>query len=165
MGVAGCGKSTLGARLAQDLGWAFRDGDDLHPAPNIAKMAAGVPLDDADRAPWLAAIGRWIDERIAATEDGVVTCSALRCAYRERLASGRPEVRIVHLTGTRALIAARLAARAGHFMPASLNDSQFDTLEAPEPDEGVLEIPADQALDLQVARVIEALVAPSGAKL
>ncbi len=160
MGVAGCGKSTLGARLAKDLGWAFQDGDDLHPAWNIAKMAAGVPLDDADRAPWLAAIRRWIDERIAAGRDGVVTCSALRRAYRDRLTLDRPEVRIVHITGTPALIAERLAARAGHFMPASLNDSQFATLEPPEADEAILEIAADQALETQVARVVNALVTP-----
>lgn len=140
MGVAGTGKTTVGAMLAGRLHWLYAEADDFHPAANVEKMAAGTPLTDADREPWLAAIGRWIDERAAAGEPGVVTCSGLKRAYRDRLRQGRPQVRMVFLQGSRELIARRLAARHGHFMRAEMLDSQFADLEPPEPDEGVTEV-------------------------
>ena len=136
MGVSGAGKTTVGERIAQRLGWAFVDGDDLHPEANIEKMRGGQPLTDADRAPWLAAIGAWIDAR--APEPGVVACSALKRAYRDALRAGRPQVRIVYLRGSQAEIAARLARRAGHFWPAKLLASQFADLEEPGPDENAI---------------------------
>ncbi len=157
MGVSGCGKSTLGARLAAMLGWMFQEGDSLHPPANIAKMAAGRPLDDTDRGPWLAAVGAWIDERRAAAEAGVVTCSALKRAYRALLSTGRPEVRIVFLSGSPELIAGRLAERSDHFMPASLQASQFAALEPPAPEEEAITVDAGLAVEDQVAQVIGAL--------
>jgi len=133
MGVSGSGKTTVGAALADALGLRFVDGDALHPAANVAKMAAGIPLDDADRAPWLDAIG-------AVLADGpvVVACSALKRAYRDRLRDVAPELQLVFLDGSPALLASRMAARPGHFMPTSLLDSQLATLERPDPDEHAL---------------------------
>jgi gluconokinase len=133
MGVSGSGKTIVGELLARRLGWEFADADDFHSAANVAKMHAGTPLTDADRAAWLRAIAAWIHEHIAAGKDGVVTCSALKRAYRERLR--RPEVQFVYLDGDRDLIARRMAARRGHFFPAALLDSQFRDLEPPGPDE------------------------------
>ena len=134
MGVTSTGKSEIGARLAARLGLRFVDGDDLHPAANRAKMAAGTPLDDADRAPWLTAIGRELGRA-----PGVVACSALRRAYRTRIArAARRPVDFVWLDGPREVIARRMAARQGHFMPVSLLDSQLATLERPGPDERVV---------------------------
>jgi carbohydrate kinase (thermoresistant glucokinase family) len=130
MGVSGSGKTTVGAALADALGLRFVDGDALHPAANVAKMAAGIPLDDADRAPWLDAIGA-----LLATGPVVVACSALKRAYRDRLRAAAPELHLVFLDGSRELLASRMAARPGHFMPASLLDSQLATLERPDPDE------------------------------
>lgn len=138
MGVSGAGKSTLGAMLAAALGLAFADADAFHPPANVAKMAAGQPLTDADRWPWLDAIGAWLDARGDA--GGVVTCSALKRIYRERLLGARPAVRLIHLDGAPDLIAARQAARPGHFMPASLMASQFATLEPPGPEEGAIRL-------------------------
>ncbi|MBW8269451.1 gluconokinase [Caldovatus sp. SYSU G05006] len=134
MGVSGAGKSTVGPLLAAALGVPFADGDAFHPPANVAKMAAGTPLSDEDRWPWLAAIGAWLAAQEAT--GAVVACSALRRAYRDRLRQACPGLRFVHLAGARALIAKRLAARAGHFMPAGLLESQFATLEDPagEPD-------------------------------
>jgi gluconokinase len=157
MGVSGCGKSTLGSHLASTLNWPFQEGDALHPLANIAKMAAGQPLDDSDRGPWLSAVGAWIDERRAAGEAGVVACSALKRAYRDRLRGGRPHVRMVFVEGSPDLIARRLAARSDHFMPASLLASQFAALETPGPDEGVFTLDAGLEVEDQVARVIGAL--------
>jgi len=135
MGVSGAGKSTVGPLLAARLDVPFADADAFHPPANIAKMSRGEPLTDADRWPWLDAIGAWLDARQAAGEGGVVTCSALKRIYRQRLLGARPRVRLVFLQGDPALIAARQAARAGHFMPASLMASQFATLEPPGPEE------------------------------
>ncbi|MEV8512740.1 gluconokinase [Dactylosporangium sp. NPDC051484] len=140
MGVAGAGKTTVGALLAARLGWRYAEADDFHPAANVAKMAAGIPLTDADREPWLAAIGRWIDERAVAGEPGVVTCSGLKRAYRDRLRRDRPQVRMVFLDGSPELIARRLATRHGHFMRAEMLDSQFAALEPPAPDEAATEV-------------------------
>lgn len=138
MGVAGSGKTTVASELAKRLGWVYADGDGFHPPANVAKMTSGQPLDDADREPWLRAIAAWIDERSAAGETGVVACSALKRAYRDILRSAAGPVRIVYLKGEGALIKDRMARRAGHFMPTSLLDSQFRTLEEPGPDEHVI---------------------------
>ncbi|MFT4030657.1 MAG: gluconokinase [Protaetiibacter sp.] len=132
-GVSGSGKSTVGALLAARLGVPFADGDALHPPANLAKMASGIPLDDADRWPWLDAVG----ERLAASPV-VVACSALRRAYRDRLRAAAPGARFVLLDGSRELLEARMAARTDHFMPPALLDSQLATLERPDPDERVL---------------------------
>jgi gluconokinase len=133
MGVSGSGKSTVGTLLARKLHRTYAEGDDFHPAANVAKMAAGHPLGDGDRWPWLAAIGSWIDERIARDEPSVLTCSALKRAYRDVLR--RPEVRFVYLRGSRELIARRLAARHGHFFRAGMLETQLADLEEPAPDE------------------------------
>jgi gluconokinase len=156
-GVAGSGKTTVGAMLAGTLGWTYVEADDFHPAANLAKMAAGHPLTDDDRWPWLRAIGDWIDVRRAAHESAVVSCSGLRRAYRDLLREGRPEVRLVFLAGSRDLIGRRLLARQGHFMKASMLDSQFADLEPPEPDEGVLTVPVDATPSEVVDQVIARL--------
>jgi gluconokinase len=134
-GVSGSGKTTVGALLAGRLGWQFADADAFHPAANIAKMAAGIPLTDADRQPWLHAITAWMDERIALGASAVVTCSALKRAYRDDLLRGRPQARMIFLSVDREEVARRLAARHGHFFPSGLLSSQFDALEPPQPDE------------------------------
>jgi gluconokinase len=139
MGVSGSGKTTVGALLAGRLGWPYAEADAFHPQANVAKMAAGHPLTDEDRWPWLQAIGAWIDGQIARREPGVVTCSALKRKYRDVLR--RPEVQFVYLEGTIDLIGRRLAARQGHFFRAEMLASQFADLEPPVPDEGVVSVP------------------------
>lgn len=145
MGVAGCGKSSVGAALADQLGATYEDGDDLHPAANIEKMSAGIPLDDADRAPWLDQIGARLG---AARAPLMIGCSALKRIYRDRIsaAAGGP-VFFLHLAGTRAVIEARMSAREGHFMPVSLLDSQFADLQSLGPDEHGGAVDIDQSLD------------------
>lgn len=138
MGVSGTGKSTVATLLAGRLGWDLEEGDDLHPAANVRKMAAGEPLTDQDRRPWLDAVAAWITEHTTAGRPGVITCSALRRRYRDRLRGDH--VLFVHLTGTRSLLEERLTARVDHFMPAALLDSQLETLETPGPDENVLTV-------------------------
>jgi carbohydrate kinase (thermoresistant glucokinase family) len=135
MGVAGCGKTTTGKRLSRLLGWPFRDADSFHPPANIEKMSRGIPLTDEDRGPWLAAIRAWIDAETCAGNSAIVSCSALRRTYREVLTASQRHVRIVHLTGSRDLIASRMERRRNHFMPPSLLASQFATLEPPTTDE------------------------------
>jgi len=142
MGVSGSGKTTIGRALATRLGWSFEEGDALHPPENIAKMRAGQPLTDADRAPWLSAIAARIDEWRRRSESGVITCSALKRSYRQVIIGDRREVRLVYLSGSRELIAERMSERHDHFMPASLLDSQFETLEPPTGEPGVLRVDA-----------------------
>lgn len=133
MGVAGTGKSTVGPLLAAELGVPFAEGDDFHPPANVEKMSAGTPLDDDDRRPWLDAVGAWARGR--AGLGGVVSSSALKRAYRDRLRAGAPEALFLHLTGDRALIQERMADRTGHFMPTALLDSQLATLQPLQADE------------------------------
>lgn len=163
MGVAGSGKTTLGAALAAALGCPFREGDDLHPAANVAKMRGGTPLDDADRAPWLDRIAAWLAARRADGGGGVVSCSALKRAYRDRLRQGGGEdLRFVLLDPDRATLRARLAARAGHYMPPALLDSQLATLERLGTDERGLAITAAEPVAASCRR-IAAWLAAAGA--
>jgi gluconokinase len=148
MGVSGSGKSTVAGLLAGRLGWDLAEGDDMHPPANVTKMAAGHPLDDEDRRPWLTTIATWIHEHTAAGRPGIVTCSALKRSYRDVLRG--EHVVFVYLAGSHDQIARRLAARHGHFMPAGMLDSQIATLESPGPDENaitvdVAESPYDEA--------------------
>jgi len=156
MGVSGSGKSTVGALLAGKLSWPYAEADDFHAAANVAKMAAGHALTDADRAPWLRSIRAWIDERVARGESGVVTCSALKRSYRDVLRT--PEVSIVYLRGTRLEIEQRLVARQGHFFKLGLLDSQFADLQEPSPDEGIVTVGISGA----PAAIVEAIMAATG---
>jgi gluconokinase len=135
MGVSGCGKTTVAAILAGRLGWRFEEGDALHPQSNVEKMEAGHPLTDEDRAPWLEKVAEWVDDRLDARENGLITCSALKRSYRDVINRRGTGLVFVFLAGSKETIAARLAARHGHFMPSSLLDSQFADLEEPTPDE------------------------------
>jgi gluconokinase len=137
-GVAGSGKTTVGQLLARRVGWVFADGDEFHPAANVAKMHAGIPLTDADRRPWLQAIAAWMNARAEAGESAVVACSALKRRYRELLLAANPAVRLVFLVIPLDADEARLGARQGHFFPRQLLDSQFADLELPAPPEPVL---------------------------
>jgi gluconokinase len=162
MGVSGSGKSTIAEHLAARLGWRYVDGDLFHPPANVAKMSAGYPLTDEDRWPWLRTIAAEIDRLAAAGTRAVVACSALKRAYRDILAHGRDDVRIVFLDGTKDLIAKRLAARKGHFMPPGLLDSQFKTLEPPQPSERPITVSIDASVDGIVNDIVRQLelVAP-----
>lgn len=153
-GVAGSGKTTIGAALARRLGWPFADADDFHSPENIAKMRAGTPLTDADREPWLAAIAAWIAARSAAATGGVVTCSALKRSYRDVLRDGRDDVCFACLNAPRHVVAGRLTNRPGHFMPASLLDSQLATLEPLQADEPGGSIDASTTPDAAVAAIV-----------
>ena len=153
MGVSGSGKSTVGAALAQRLRVPFADADDFHPAANIAKMTAGHALDDHDREPWLEAIGRWLAGH--REQGGVMSCSALKRAYRDTLREHVPDLELLHLHGTREVIARRQASRPGHFMPASLMTSQFQTLEPLAADEHGVVIDVDQSIDAIVDEYVE----------
>ena len=157
MGVSGSGKTTVAAELARRLGWRFAEGDAFHPEANVAKMRAGIPLTDDDRWPWLDAIAAWIAETRAKGEHCVVACSALRRAYRRRLAAGREDVCFVYLQGEYDLVAARLARRQGHYMPLSLLRSQYETLEEPETEEKPIVVSIDRPPDALTTSIIEAL--------
>jgi gluconokinase len=134
-GVAGSGKTTIGEQLASRLGWVFADGDSFHPAANVAKMRAGIPLTDADRKPWLAAITAWMDDIIASGQSAVVACSALKRSYREELLGGRDQAVMVFLEVSREQDETRVSGRQGHFFAQPLLASQFAALELPDPDE------------------------------
>lgn len=153
MGVSGSGKTTVGELLAARLGWPYADADSFHPEANVAKMAAGRPLDDDDRRPWLAAIAAWIDDRIARRETGVVTCSALKRRYRDVLR--RPEARFVYLEGSQEVIARRLAARTGHFFKPGMLASQLADLEPPALDEAAVTV----SIDATPAEIVDAILA------
>lgn len=157
MGVSGAGKTTIGVALARRLGWRFQEGDDLHPPENVAKMHAGIPLDDHDRAPWLRAVAARIDQWRARGEAGVITCSALKRRYRDVIIGNRPEARLVCLIAPPAVLAERLSRRHGHFMPASLLESQLQTLEPPGPDEHALTVAADAPVETVVERIAASL--------
>jgi gluconokinase len=158
MGVSGSGKTTVAELLAEKLGWPFMEGDRLHPPANVEKMRQGIPLTDADRAPWLDRIGEELKNWAAAGRSGVLTCSALKRAYRDRIRSARPDVRFIYIKGSEALIEARVAARHHEYMPASLLRSQFDALEEPTPDEpGVVTVDAGGSANEEVAAVIAML--------
>jgi gluconokinase len=159
MGVSGSGKSTVGAALAQRLRVPFADADDFHPAPNIAKMTAGHPLNDDDRRPWLESIGDWLAERCDG--GGVMSCSALKRRYRDQLRQHCPGVVFLHLVGTPEVIGRRQASRPGHFMPPSLLKSQFDTLEPLEPDESGVDVDVDQNIDA----IVETYLTRTGQEL
>jgi gluconokinase len=140
VGPSGVGKTTVARLLAERLGLPYAEADEFHPPANIAKMAAGIPLDDEDRQPWLLALADWLGGQVAAGTGGVVACSALKRRYRDILRSQAPATRFLHLTGDQTLIRARLAERSGHFMPASLLDSQYAALEPLRPDESGTEL-------------------------
>jgi len=161
MGVSGSGKSTIAERLAARLGWRYEDGDKYHPPANVAKMSAGHPLTDEDRWPWLQAIADEIDRTCTQGERAVVACSALKRAYRDILVHERNDVRIVFLNGTQDLIAARLAARKGHFMPPGLLTSQFKTLEPPQPTERPITVSIDAQVEAIVDDIIRQLKVPA----
>ena len=154
MGVSGCGKSTIGKRLGAALNWPFRDADTFHPEANIAKMKGGLALDDADRAPWLAAIADWIDGHRRDGTQAIVSCSALKHRYRIVLLRGRADVGLVYLKGSYALIGSRVSRRRSHFMPPALLKSQFDALEEPAANENALVVP----VRLTPKRIVEAVV-------
>jgi gluconokinase len=157
MGVSGVGKSTVAKGIAALLGWTFAEGDSFHPEANVAKMASGHPLTDEDRWPWLRAIGDWMSAEIAAQRSAVVTCSALRRAYRDLLRTGRPEVVFCHLVAGEDLIGDRMRQRTDHYMPDSLLPSQLATLEPLEPDEPGVVVSVDEDSAQVVARAVAAL--------
>lgn len=156
MGVAGSGKTTIGRQLAAELGWHFADADDFHPPANVAKMSTGIPLDDADRAPWLAAIRLYIDARLARRENAVVTCSALKEKHRAVLLADPAQVKLVYLRGTRALLWSRISSRQGHFMKPAMLDSQLATLEEPT---SALVVDIEQAPEQIIAGIRRAIAA------
>ncbi len=159
MGVSGSGKTTLGRTLAARTGWSFLDADDLHSPQAIAQMAAGIPLADADRWPWLARVAAWITERRRTGEPGVVACSALKRVYRDLLRQADPELRIVYLRARQEQIAQRLSQRTGHFFPPVLLAAQFGDLEEPGSDEHPVTVPFGQTPEAEVDAVMRQLSA------
>ena len=164
MGVSGCGKTTVARKLAERLGWRFAEADEFHSPANVAKMRSGVPLTDEDRWPWLAAIARWIDQARAEGSPAVVTCSALKKAYRDVLVGSRDDVALVHLKGDYDLIAARMAKRPHHYMPVTLLKSQFEALEEPDAGEKPVVIAIDALPEKIVDEILERL-SPSGSRI
>ncbi|MFI7635492.1 gluconokinase [Nonomuraea sp. NPDC049400] len=160
MGVCGSGKSTVGALLAERLGLPYAEADDLHPPANIAKMAAGVPLDDADRAPWLDLIAAWLAGQ--GGKGGVVACSALRRRYRDRLRADASDVFFLHLDGSEELIGRRLAERVSHFMPPALLRSQFEALDPLEADEKGVTVSVDAPPGEITRRALAAIAGAGG---
>ena len=162
MGVSGVGKSTVGRALSKKLGWHFAEGDTLHPPVNIAKMASGQPLTDADRAPWLGAVAEVIGGWARRGEHGVVTCSALKRAYRRQII-GDHDVRLVYLKGSPELVGSRLAARQGHFMPPDLMESQFAVLEPPGLEENPIAVDVDLPAE-EIVNAISSVLSPAALK-
>jgi gluconokinase len=158
MGVSGSGKTTIGAMLAGRLGWTYAEADDFHPPANVAKMQAGIPLTDEDRAPWLRAIADWMSKQ---TAPAVVTSSALKKKYRDVLREGRPDLKLVYLDGSQDLITNRMAARHGHFFPKELLESQFRDLEPPGPDEQPLTVSIDAPAPEVVQQIADRLDEPA----
>ncbi len=144
MGVSGCGKTTVGTKLASHLGWEYQEGDALHPQENILKMSDGMPLNDEDRKPWIARVTDWINSHYLASRDGVISCSALKKSYRQTITSKQNDVYLVYLRGTRELLSRRLTQRRDHFMPPDLLDSQLDLLEEPSADERAIVVTIDR---------------------
>ena len=144
MGVSGCGKTTVGKKLAGQLGWIFQEGDALHSEKNIEKMSCGVPLSDIDRKPWLHSISQWIDSRCQSGTNGVISCSALKKSYRRVLTKNQSNIHLVYLQGTKELLLKRLAQRTDHFMPPDLLTSQLHILEEPGADENALVLTIDR---------------------
>lgn len=157
MGVAGCGKSSLGQMLAEALGAGFIEGDSFHPPENIEKMRAGIPLDDDSRAGWLANLAKQLRRNRAQGQSAVLACSALKRRYRDVLRAGDPELRFVHLRGEPDLIAARMRERSGHFMPESLLASQFADLEPPAADERAIDIDIGAPLPALLRQILSTL--------
>ena len=160
MGVSGSGKSTVGAQLAAALGLEFLEGDSLHSERNVSRMASGIPLTDEDRQEWLDLLSQRLAKAAQGQRGLVVSCSALKRAYRDKLRQGAPDLVLVHLTGDKALLAARTADRPGHYMPASLLTSQLETLESPWPDEHALTFDVAQEPQSIVQAVLYALAQP-----
>jgi gluconokinase/shikimate kinase len=157
MGVSGCGKSTVAALLSGRLGWPFEEGDALHPQANVDKMAAGHALTDEDRWPWLEKVAKWIEERLDAGENGIVSCSALKRSYRDLLNRRTSGIVFVYLAGDEATISARLAVRHGHFMPASLLAKQFADLQEPGSDEPAIRIDIGSAPYVIARQIVDGL--------
>lgn len=160
MGVSGSGKSTIALELRRVLGWPFQEGDDLHPPANVEKMRSGRPLDDNDRLPWLHSIARWIDDRLAAGESGIVTCSNLKRAYRRITIGKRKGVRLVYLKGGEQVIHDRIVQRRHRYMPPTLLRSQFETLEEPGKNEHPLTVVVHGDVAATVAELLHRLAAP-----
>jgi gluconokinase len=160
MGVSGCGKSTLGQALADALGLPYIEGDELHPPRNVERMAAGIALTDADRQGWLETIAQRLRSAYERGQGLVVSCSALKRRYRDLLRAGAPDLRFVHLHGAPELLAARLRSRTGHYMPASLLQSQLEALEPPGADEAALTIDCAAPPDAALAQVLQQLAVP-----
>ena len=160
MGVSGSGKTTVAAILHGRLGWPFEEGDALHPEANIEKMQAGHALSDEDRAPWLERIADWVDARVDAGENGLITCSALKRAYRDVINRRRHGVTFVFLRGSYEEIEARLRSRFGHFMPADLLESQFADLQPPEPDEPAITVDIGSPPGAIAEEIVERLGLP-----
>jgi len=165
MGVAGSGKSTVAAELARRLGWRFAEGDAFHPAGNVEKMRQGIALNDSDRWPWLDAIAAWVHEARRGGGRCVVACSALKRAYRERIAGGRDDVRFVYLQGTYDLVSRRLASRTGHYMPLALLRSQYETLEEPGTEENPIVLSVERPPGEIVDRIIGIVSGTTGTRL
>jgi gluconokinase len=161
MGVSGCGKSTVGRLIADGLGVHYVEGDELHPERNIDLMAAGIPLTDADRHGWLQEVAGQLANATAEARGIVVTCSALKRSYRDQLRAGAPDVRFVHLHGSRELLESRVAARSGHYMPPSLLQSQLDTLEPPDEDERAIALDITQPPEQLAEKALQRLRTPT----
>ena len=162
MGVSGSGKSTIALELRRVLHWPFQEGDDLHPRANVEKMRSGRPLSDADRLPWLEAVARWIDQRLAAHEPGIITCSNLKRAYRRITIGSRHGVRLVFLKGDEQVIRDRIVRRQHRYMPSTLSRSQFETLEEPGEDEHPIIVTVHCSIARTVTELLRQLASSDG---